>query len=40
LVEALCYKPEGRGFNSQWCQWNFSLKIPPVALWHCGWLSL
>jgi hypothetical protein len=19
LVEALCYKPEGRGFDSQWC---------------------
>jgi len=19
LVEALCYKPEGRGFNSRWC---------------------
>jgi hypothetical protein len=25
LVEALCYKSEGRGFDSQWCQWNFSL---------------
>jgi hypothetical protein len=25
LVEALLYKPEGRGFNSRWCQWNFSL---------------
>jgi hypothetical protein len=25
LVEALRYKLEGRGFNSQWCQWNFSL---------------
>jgi hypothetical protein len=25
LVEALCYKPEGRGFDSHWCQWNFSL---------------
>ena len=25
LVEALRYKPEGRGFNSQWCHWNFSL---------------
>jgi hypothetical protein len=20
LVEALCYKPEGRGFDSRWCQ--------------------
>jgi hypothetical protein len=25
LVEVLRYKPEGRGFNSQWCHWNFSL---------------
>jgi len=25
LVEALRYKPEGRGFDSQWCHWNFSL---------------
>ena len=25
LVEALCYKPEDRGFDSQWCHWNFSL---------------
>ena len=25
LVEALRYKPEGRGFNSQWCHWNFPL---------------
>jgi hypothetical protein len=25
LVEALRYKPEGRGFDSQWCNWNFSL---------------
>jgi hypothetical protein len=25
LVEALHYKPAGRGFNSQWCQWIFSL---------------
>jgi len=24
LVEALRYKPEGRGLDSQWCQWNFS----------------
>jgi hypothetical protein len=23
LVEALRYKPEGRGFNSRWCHWNF-----------------
>jgi hypothetical protein len=25
LVEALRYMPEGCGFDSQWCQWNFSL---------------
>jgi hypothetical protein len=25
VVEALRYKPEGRGFDSQWCHWNFSL---------------
>jgi hypothetical protein len=25
LVGALCYKPEDRGFDSRWCQWNFSL---------------
>jgi hypothetical protein len=24
LVEALRYKPEGHGFDSRWCQWNFS----------------
>jgi len=28
LVEALRYKPEGCGFNSQWCNWNFSLTWP------------
>jgi hypothetical protein len=25
LVEALHYKPEGRGFDSRWCHWIFSL---------------
>ena len=25
LVEALRYKPEGRGFDSRWCHWDFSL---------------
>jgi len=25
LFEALHYKPEGRGFDSRWCHWNFSL---------------
>jgi hypothetical protein len=28
LVEALRYKLEGRGFNSQWRHWNFSF-LPP-----------
>jgi hypothetical protein len=23
LVEAPWYKPEGRGFDSRWCHWNF-----------------
>jgi len=27
LVEALRYKLEGRGFDSQWCHWNFSLTL-------------
>jgi hypothetical protein len=26
LVEALRYKSEGRGFESQWRHWSFSLK--------------
>ena len=25
FVEALRYKPEGRGFDSRWCHWNFLL---------------
>jgi len=25
LVEVLLYKPEGRGFDSWWYHWNFSL---------------
>jgi len=25
LVEAMRYKPEGRGFDSRWCHWSFSL---------------
>ena len=25
MVEALRYKPEGPGFDSRWCHWNFSL---------------
>ena len=37
LVEALCYKAEGRGFDSRWCHWNFLIYDPSgrtVAL--CG----
>ena len=25
FVDALLYNPEGRGFDSRWCHWNFSL---------------
>jgi hypothetical protein len=25
VVEAVCYKPEGRGIDSRWFHWNFSL---------------
>jgi hypothetical protein len=33
LVEALRYKPEGCGFDSRWCVWNFPFDIIlPVAL--------
>jgi hypothetical protein len=39
--EALHYKPEGCGFESQWGQWNFSIcLILPVALWPWSWLRL
>jgi hypothetical protein len=41
LVEVLRYKPEGRGFNSRWCHWKFSLIYsfrPHYGPW--GWLSL
>jgi len=34
LVEALRYKPEGRGFDSRWCDWNFSLTLSFRS--HCG----
>jgi hypothetical protein len=27
VVEALRYKPEGRGIDSRWCHWNFSLTL-------------
>jgi hypothetical protein len=25
VANALRYKSEGRGFDSRWCHWNFSL---------------
>jgi hypothetical protein len=25
VVEAMRYEPEGRGFDSRWCHWIFSL---------------
>jgi hypothetical protein len=28
LVEALRYKPEGRGFDFRWCHWIFSFTRP------------
>jgi hypothetical protein len=27
FVEALRYKPEGRGFDFRWCHWNISLTV-------------
>ena len=34
LVDALRYKPEGRGFDYRWYHWNFLL-TPPFRP-HCG----
>jgi len=36
LVEAMCYKPEGRGFDSRLSTWNFSLANPSVRTMTLG----
>ena len=28
IFEAMLYKPEGHGFDSRWCHWNFHLNNP------------
>jgi hypothetical protein len=39
LVEALRYKPEGRGSHFHWCHWNFSLTRPlrEMSTWNISW---
>jgi hypothetical protein len=33
VVKALCYKPEGHGFETRWVEWIFPIYlILPVAL--------
>jgi hypothetical protein len=40
VVEALRYKPEGRGIDSRWPLKFFIFIILPAALWPWGRLSL
>ena len=39
VVEVLCYKPEGRWFDSRWCHWKFLIDII-LPVWPWGRLSL
>jgi hypothetical protein len=39
MNKALCYKPEGRGFDSQWCEF-LNLPNPSGRTWPWGLLSL
>jgi hypothetical protein len=41
LVKALCYRPEGGGFDSRWWYSDFFIDlILSDAAWRCGQLSL
>ena len=40
VVEALRYKPEGRGLYSRWSSGIFQVTVLPDALWPWGWFSL
>jgi len=36
FIEALCYKPEGRRFDSRWCTGIFHCHNPSDAQWPWG----